>query len=85
MLHEANKKRIREKRSANCFTANARSLKSVGGDMGTGTDVQIAGIYVPGCCEYETTFLEDQTFTRCPRCSALTRWEPVDADEALAA
>ena len=53
--------------------------------MRTGTDVQEAGLYLSECCEFERAFLEDQTFTRCPRCSALTRWEPVEVDEKVAA
>jgi hypothetical protein len=43
--------------------------------MNTGTDAEQPGVYVSQCCDYETTFSEGQTFTRCPKCSALTTWE----------
>ena len=53
--------------------------------MKTGTDAKQAGVYLSECCEYETAFVKDQTFTRCPRCSSLTRWELVEIDSSLAA
>jgi hypothetical protein len=53
--------------------------------MKTGTDAQQEGVYLSECCEYETAFVEGQTFTRCPRCSSLTRWELVESDSSLAA
>jgi hypothetical protein len=53
--------------------------------MKTGTDAQQAGVYSSECCEYESAFVKDQTFTRCPRCSSLTRWELVETDLSLAA
>jgi hypothetical protein len=53
--------------------------------MKTGTDAQQAGVYSSECCEIESAFVEDQTFTRCPRCSSLTRWELVETDLSQAA
>ena len=53
--------------------------------MKTGTDAQEAGAYESECCEYESAFVEGQTFTRCPRCSSLTRWSLVESDASLAA
>lgn len=53
--------------------------------MKTGTDVNETGIYSSKCCEVEIEFSEDQTFTRCPRCSSLTEWEKVEMDLPLAA
>lgn len=43
--------------------------------MKTGTDASQAGVYVSQCCDYETTFTKGQTFTRCPKCSGLTKWK----------
>jgi hypothetical protein len=51
--------------------------------MKTGTDVHEAGVYESECCHVEIEFSKDQTFTRCPRCSSLTRWEWVDMDMDL--
>ena len=48
--------------------------------MKTGTDAKQPGVYSSECCEFETSFVKDQTFTRCPRCSSLTRWELVEID-----
>jgi hypothetical protein len=48
--------------------------------MKTGTDVLEAGMYVSDCCGFEADFAEQQTFTRCPICSALTIWELVDIE-----
>ena len=63
------------------------ALSNPGGDktMKTGTDAQERGLYVSECCDYETEFNEDQTFTRCPHCSGLTTWEMVDIEWPAAA
>jgi hypothetical protein len=53
--------------------------------MKTGTDATYDGLYVSECCCHETTFVKDQTFTRCPKCSGLTIWELVEADARPAA
>jgi hypothetical protein len=53
--------------------------------MKTGTEAQEAGVYLSECCESESTFVEGQTFTRCPRCSSLTRWALLESDSSLAA
>ena len=48
--------------------------------MKTGTDANEAGVYVSECCDYEAGFSKGQTFTRCPKCSALTNWDPAEGD-----
>jgi len=53
--------------------------------MKTGTDVNETGVYSSECCEFEIEFSKEQTFTRCPHCSSLTRWELLDIDLPLAA
>ena len=53
--------------------------------MKTGTDALEAGLYVSECCGVETDFAENQTFTRCPACSALTIWEMVEIDHRVRA
>jgi hypothetical protein len=53
--------------------------------MKTGTDAKERGIYFSECCDFEVEFSEDQTFTRCPKCSGLTTWELVDMDWPVAA
>jgi len=53
--------------------------------MKTGTTANDKGLYSSECCSYETTFIEGQTFTRCPKCSALTIWEFVEDDRTQAA
>jgi hypothetical protein len=56
-----------------------------GKNMKTGTDAKERGIYFSECCDFEVEFSEDQTFTRCPKCSGLTTWELVDMDWPVAA
>ena len=46
--------------------------------MKTGNSADLEGMYVSECCSFEKTFVEDETFTRCPRCSSLTIWELQD-------
>ena len=53
--------------------------------MKTGNDVHYEGTYISECCNYETRFTKHQTFTRCPKCSALTVWETAEDDELLKA
>jgi len=53
--------------------------------MKTGTDANERGTYSSECCDYEVEFSQDQTFTRCPKCSRLTIWELVDIDWPMAA
>jgi hypothetical protein len=53
--------------------------------MKTGTDAKERGTYLSECCDFEAEFSEDQTFTRCPKCSSLTTWELVDNDWPVAA
>jgi hypothetical protein len=60
-------------------------MRMLEGKMKTGSDAQQSTLYVSECCNYEMEFLEDQTFTRCPKCSALTMWESVDIDWPMAA
>jgi Zn finger protein HypA/HybF involved in hydrogenase expression len=55
-------------------------MKTGTNDMKTGTDVDETGVYESECCHCEIEFSKDQTFTRCPRCSSLTRWELVEMD-----
>jgi len=43
--------------------------------MKTGQDVSRSGLYVSECCLSAVALVKDQTFPRCPRCSALTLWE----------
>ena len=77
---------IRSSRTAPELQLETEPSKTVSEDeMKTGTDVYETGVYSSECCECETAFLEEQTFTRCPRCSSLTRWELVDIDLSLAA
>jgi hypothetical protein len=33
--------------------------------------------YVTECCNIEVTLLKNATFTRCPECERLTRWQHV--------
>jgi len=49
--------------------------------MKTGLDVNQEGLYVSECCSHMRRFAKDQTFTRCPKCSALTVWEVVEEEE----
>jgi hypothetical protein len=53
--------------------------------MKTGATAIYEGLYYSECCIYEATFSEGQTFTRCPKCSALTLWEVVEDDGTQAA
>jgi len=53
--------------------------------MKTGLDVIHEGLYVSECCLQTTRFAKDQTFTRCPKCSALTVWEVIEEDEVTQA
>jgi hypothetical protein len=53
--------------------------------MKTGTDAKERGTYSSECCDYEAEFSQDQTFTRCPKCSSITTWELVDIDWPMAA
>jgi anaerobic ribonucleoside-triphosphate reductase len=53
--------------------------------MKTGTDAKETGMYSSECCDYEVEFSEQQTFTRCPKCNALTSWEMVEMDLLRAA
>jgi hypothetical protein len=53
--------------------------------MKTGNSAAHDGQYVSECCLFETTFTKDQTFTRCPKCSGLTVWEPAEDDISFAA
>jgi hypothetical protein len=66
-----------ESGSQSAQARRAFTRTNVEGDntMKTGSTAVEAGLYVSECCLYETTFVEDQTFTRCPKCSALTVWE----------
>ena len=58
----------------------------IGGiNMKTGTEAERPGMYSSECCDHEASFAEGQTFTRCPQCSALTAWEPVEIDWPIAA
>jgi len=52
--------------------------------MKTGSDAITSGHYVSECCLYETAFAERQTFTRCPKCNALTVWEISKEDLGMA-
>jgi hypothetical protein len=45
--------------------------------MKTGSTANKAGLYMSECCLKEMRFTKFQTFTRCPKCSSLTIWEPV--------
>ena len=56
-----------------------------GRQMKTGTDAQVSGLYVSECCDLEASFVADQTFTRCMKCSNLTSWEILEADLRMAA
>ena len=44
--------------------------------MKTGRDATRSGLYVSECCLKERHCLEGEMFPRCPRCNALTVWEP---------
>jgi hypothetical protein len=56
-----------------------------GQKMKTGTDAEVSGLYVSECCDHEASFVTDQTFTRCMKCSGLTTWELLEADLRMAA
>jgi hypothetical protein len=44
----------------------------------TGATANFAGLYYSECCSCEMTFVEGQTFVRCPKCSSLTVWEFIE-------
>jgi hypothetical protein len=46
--------------------------------MKTAEDVRESGLYFSDCCEQEVLFTENDSFSRCPRCSRLCEWELVD-------
>jgi hypothetical protein len=60
-----------------------RPRKAPEDDMKTGTDVKQTGVYLSECCELETEFSKDQTFTRCPHCSSLTQWQLLEVEMDL--
>jgi len=43
--------------------------------MKTGDKAQGLGLYLSGCCESDAIFEIDDSFVRCPKCSALCTWE----------
>jgi hypothetical protein len=51
--------------------------------MKTGTDAASSGLYATECCLVEAIFAENQTLTRCPKCSQLTIWELVEEEFQL--
>jgi hypothetical protein len=53
--------------------------------MKTGTDANEGGTYSSECCDHEVEFSQDQTFSRCPKCSGLTTWELIDVNWPMAA
>ena len=53
--------------------------------MKTGTLAKYSGLYQNECCELEVEFNANQTFTRCPKCEALTFWETVEIEGTRAA
>ena len=53
--------------------------------MKTAEDVRESGLYSSDCCERELLFAENDSFSRCPRCSRLCEWELVDYLERSAA
>jgi len=46
--------------------------------MKTGEDVRKLGLYSSECCMEEMVFDARSTFTRCPHCWELCRWEMVE-------
>ena len=56
-----------------------------GRKMKTGTDADVPGLYISECCDHEASFVTDQTFTRCVKCSGLTTWERLESDLPMAA
>ena len=60
---------------------SSRTTSNGGRSMKTGLDVIDEGLYVSECCSHLRRFAKDQTFTRCPKSSALTVWEVVEEDE----
>ena len=47
-------------------------------DLKKTTDtVRETALYVTECCNIEVTLLKNATFTRCPECEHLTRWQHV--------
>lgn len=46
--------------------------------MKTTETVRELGLYVSSCCEDEALFDIDDTFSRCPKCENLCRWEFVE-------
>lgn len=49
--------------------------------MKTGQDVQEPGLYVSDCCGEEVLLAKDASFPRCRRCSGLSVYELVEAEE----
>ena len=47
--------------------------------MKTGQDVRGLGLYASDCCLQELLFDQNDSFSRCPRCSRLCEWELVDS------
>jgi len=47
--------------------------------MKTGQDVRESGLYSSDCCGQELLFTQDDSYSRCPRCSRLCEWELVDS------
>jgi hypothetical protein len=48
--------------------------------MKTGSDANRSGFYVSECCLKERYFAEGHMLPRCPRCNALTVWEPEELE-----
>jgi hypothetical protein len=44
----------------------------------TGDTAEELGLYVNECCGVEMLFNAGDTFCRCPKCSALCKWEIVE-------
>jgi hypothetical protein len=44
----------------------------------TGDTATELGLYATECCGIELLFEIDDTFCRCPKCSAISKWEMVD-------
>jgi hypothetical protein len=40
--------------------------------------VRVLGLYASSCCQLEALFDIDDTFSRCPKCERLCRWEFVE-------
>ena len=57
------------------FALGCREFQEV--EMKTGEDVRESGLYSSDCCEQELLLIENDSFTRCPRCSRLCEWELV--------